>query len=80
MEPDDLGEMRQTHGPGEKPFVDFAGDKVPVFGARGRRAAVAHIFVACWSIRRPAPHLRGPIESFGRELDAKEASPDNFSL
>jgi transposase len=38
--------MRQTHAAGEKLFVDFAGDTIPVFDAAigiGRRA---HIFVA----------------------------------
>ncbi|HZD29183.1 MAG TPA: IS21 family transposase [Xanthobacteraceae bacterium] len=38
--------MRQTHGPAEKLFVDFAGDTVPVFDATTGMARRAHIFVA----------------------------------
>jgi transposase len=38
--------MRQTHGPAEKLFVDFAGDTVPVFGATTRTERRAHVFVA----------------------------------
>jgi transposase len=38
--------MRQTHAPGEKLFVDFAGDTVVVFDAALGRARPAHIFVA----------------------------------
>ena len=38
--------MRQTHVAGEKLFVDFAGDTVPVFDAADRGDAAAHIFVA----------------------------------
>jgi transposase len=38
--------MRQTHGPAEKLFVDFAGDTVPIFDAAARMERRAHIFVA----------------------------------
>src|SRR5262245_44669810 len=38
--------MRQTHGPAEKLFVDFAGDTVPVFDAAAGIERRAHIFVA----------------------------------
>jgi len=38
--------MRQTHGAGEKLFVDFAGDTVPVFDAATGAEQCAHIFVA----------------------------------
>ena len=38
--------MRQTHGAGEKLFVDFAGDTVPVFDAATGAEQRAHIFVA----------------------------------
>src|SRR5262245_53732106 len=38
--------MRQTHGPAEKLFVDFAGDTVPVFDDATRIERRAHIFVA----------------------------------
>ena len=38
--------MRQTHGPAEKLFVDFAGDTVPVFDAATGMERRAHIFVA----------------------------------
>jgi transposase len=38
--------MRQTHGPAEKLFVDFAGDTVPVFDATTGARRRAHFFVA----------------------------------
>jgi len=38
--------MRQTHGPAEKLFVDFAGDTVAVFDAATGAQRCAHIFVA----------------------------------
>jgi transposase len=38
--------MRQTHGPAEKLFVDFAGDTVPVFDAETGAQRLAHVFVA----------------------------------
>jgi transposase len=39
--------MRQSHGGGEKLFVDYAGDTVPVVvDRRSREARAAHIFVA----------------------------------
>jgi transposase len=38
--------MRQTHAAGEKLFVDFAGDTVPVFDAAIGAERLAHIFVA----------------------------------
>jgi len=38
--------MRQTHGPAEKLFVDFAGDTLPVFDAATGIERRAHIFVA----------------------------------
>ena len=38
--------MRQTHVAGEKLFVDFAGDTVPVFDALSGEVSAAHIFVA----------------------------------
>lgn len=38
--------MRQTHGPAEKLFVDFAGDTVAVFDAATGEERRAHIFVA----------------------------------
>src|SRR5215475_12111511 len=38
--------MRQTHGAGEKLFVDWAGDTVPVFDAVMGEERRAHIFVA----------------------------------
>ncbi|MET4279102.1 MULTISPECIES: hypothetical protein [unclassified Bradyrhizobium] len=38
--------MRQAHGPGEKLFVDFAGDTVPVFDAATGVQRLAHAFVA----------------------------------
>jgi transposase len=38
--------MRQTHGPAEKLFVDFAGDTVPVFDAAAWIKRRADIFVA----------------------------------
>ena len=38
--------MRQTHAAGEKMFVDWAGDTVPVFDAMTGEERRAHIFVA----------------------------------
>jgi transposase len=38
--------MRQTHVAGEKLFVDFAGDMIPVFDAATGQSRAAHIFVA----------------------------------
>jgi transposase len=38
--------MRQTHAAGEKLFVDFAGDTVPIFDAVSGQARYVHIFVA----------------------------------
>ena len=38
--------MRQTHGPAEKLFVDFAGDTVSVFDAATGAQRLAHVFVA----------------------------------
>ena len=38
--------MRQTHGPAEKLFVDFAGDTVAVFDAATGMERRAHVFVA----------------------------------
>src|SRR5881227_563256 len=38
--------MRQTHGPAEKLFVDFAGDTVTLFDAATGMERRAHIFVA----------------------------------
>jgi transposase len=38
--------MRQTHGPAEKLFVDFAGDTVPVIDPATGEVDQAHIFVA----------------------------------
>jgi hypothetical protein len=38
--------MRQTHAVGEKLFVDFTGDTVPVFDGITREVRAAKIFVA----------------------------------
>jgi transposase len=38
--------MRQTHAAGEKLFVDFAGDTVPVINPLTGKIRPAHIFVA----------------------------------
>ena len=38
--------MRQSHGGGEKLFVDYAGDKVPVVDRRTGEVRDAHLFVA----------------------------------
>lgn len=38
--------MRQTHVAGEKLFVDFAGDTIPVFDAATGQSRPTHIFVA----------------------------------
>ena len=38
--------MRQTHVAGEKLFVDWAGDTIPIYDSRGGPALQAHLFVA----------------------------------
>lgn len=38
--------LRQVHQPGEKMFVDWAGQKVPIQNARDGRVSEAHLFVA----------------------------------
>ena len=38
--------MRQTHVGGEKLFVDYAGDTVPVFDGASGEERRAHVFVA----------------------------------
>jgi transposase len=38
--------MRQSHGGGEKLFIDYAGDKVPVIDRQTGEVRDAHIFVA----------------------------------
>jgi transposase len=45
--------MRQTHGPAEKLFVDFAGDTVPMFDAATGMERRAHVFVAVLGASRP---------------------------
>lgn len=40
--------MRQTHVAGEKLFVDFAGQTVPIYEVAEGDASRAHIFVAAW--------------------------------
>lgn len=40
--------MRQTHLAGEKLFVDFAGQTVPIYNAAGGEDSRAHLFVAAW--------------------------------
>jgi len=40
--------MRQTHLAGEKLFVDFAGQTVPIYDVAGGEASRAHLFVAAW--------------------------------
>jgi hypothetical protein len=41
--------MRQTHAAGEKLFVDFAGDTVPVFDGLTGEVRAAKIFVAAFA-------------------------------
>jgi transposase len=45
--------MRQTHAAGEKLFVDFAGDTVPVFDGLTGQVRTAKIFVAVLGARTP---------------------------
>ena len=40
--------MRQTHVAGEKLFVDYAGQTVPVIDAASGEERRAHVFVAVW--------------------------------
>jgi len=63
--------MRQSHGGGEKLFIDYAGDKVPVVDRQTGEVRDAHIFVAV---------MGGSSLSFGHatwteqmEAEAREA-------
>jgi hypothetical protein len=47
--------MRQTHAAGEKLFVDFAGDTVPVFDGLTGEVRAAKIFVAVLGASRGPP-------------------------
>jgi transposase len=38
--------LRQDHKAGEKVFVDWAGDTIPIYDARGGPVQQAHLFVA----------------------------------
>jgi transposase len=38
--------MRQEHRPGERLFVDWAGDKIPIYEAGGGSVLLASLFVA----------------------------------
>ena len=38
--------LRQEHKAGEKLFVDWAGDTIPIYDARGGPVQQAHLFVA----------------------------------
>lgn len=40
--------MRQRHIAGEKLFIDYAGTKVPIYGAHDETASYASVFVAVW--------------------------------
>ena len=54
--------MRQTHAGGDKLFVDYAGDTVPVIVDRlTGKTRPAQVFVACWALRTsPTPRRAGP--------------------
>ena len=52
--------MRQTHGAGEKLFVDYAGDTVPVFDAAHRRGTSRAASSSRCSARRTTPTRRRP--------------------
>ena len=68
--------MRQTHGPAEKLFVDFAGGTVPVFDAATGMERCAHIFVAVLGAsnytyaearpERPARRARPRLQTSGQ--------------
>ena len=67
--------MRQTHGPAEKLFVDFAGDTMPVFDATTGTERRAHVFVAVLGtpMRRRAGRKGLPTGSGQSPADAAEA-------
>jgi transposase len=58
--------MRQTHAAGDKLFVDFAGDTIPIFDAIGGETRQAKIFVA----------VMGASNYTYAEACASEALPD----
>src|SRR5919201_5534908 len=58
--------MRQTHAAGDKLFVDFAGDTVPIFDAIAGKIRHAKIFVA----------VMGASNYTYAEACASEALPD----
>ena len=50
--------MRQTHVAGEKLFVDFAGDTVPVIDGLTGEIRAAHVFIAVLGSRSPTAGRR----------------------
>jgi hypothetical protein len=52
--------MRQTHVAGEKLFVDFAGQTVPIYNAAGGEDSRAHIFVTCPAGSKSRTAVRRP--------------------
>lgn len=67
--------MRQHHGGGEKLFVDYAGDTMPVVDRKTGEVRNAHIFVRSWA--RPACRScwrRGPGSSATGSRDTTRPS------
>ena len=60
--------MRQTHAAGEKLFVDWAGDTVPVFDAATGMERRAHIFVAVLGASNYT-YAEGPLERGAAGVD-----------
>ena len=60
--------MRQTHPAGERLFVDYAGDTVPVFDQITNAERPAHIFVAALGASNATGDLPGWAFRFGPRL------------
>ena len=70
--------MRQAHVAGEKLFVDFAGDTVPVFDALSGEVRQAHIFVAVLGASITRSHRRAGARG-SPTGSARTPAPSAFS-
>ena len=78
--------MRQTHVAGDKLFVDWAGDTVPIIDPMTGEVHEAHLFVAALgaSERIGRPVIRSSIDSFHNPSEFRyrrgRTSPEGFYL
>ena len=66
--------MRQNHGGGEKLFIDYAGDKVPVVDRQTGEVRDAHIFVAVMGGSSLSFALGTWTEQMGDWIDSHNAA------